>query len=163
MRPPDSEARLVIVCGLPGSGKTTHAKLLEHKLNAVRFCPDEWLQSLSLDVWDEERRSQIEALQWELAQKFLGCGVSVIIEWGTWAKVERDGLRVRARDIGVRVDLHYLRQPVDVLMERIQRRKLEFSPITREQVSQWVEVFQEPTPEEISLYDEYVSLGGAPS
>jgi AAA domain len=34
-------ARLIIVCGLPGSGKTTHARQLERRLRAVRFCPDE--------------------------------------------------------------------------------------------------------------------------
>lgn len=133
--------------------------MLEQKLQAVRFCPDDWLQSLSLSLWDEERRAHIEALQWELAQKFLGCGASVIIEWGTWAKAERDALRLRARAIGVGVDLHYLYQSVDVLMERIQRRKLEFPPLTRAQLLQWAEFFQEPTPEEMSLYDEYVSLG----
>jgi hypothetical protein len=74
----DRPAKLVIVCGLPGSGKTTHAKLLEKSLFAVRFCPDEWLQSLSLSLWDGERRARIEAIQWELAQKLLECGTSVI-------------------------------------------------------------------------------------
>jgi hypothetical protein len=43
-------ARLIIVCGLPGSGKTTHAKLPEGRLSAIRFSPDEWMNALSLDV-----------------------------------------------------------------------------------------------------------------
>jgi len=46
--------KLIIVCGLPGAGKTTHAKLLE-ELGAIRFCPDEWMEVLSLDLHDEER------------------------------------------------------------------------------------------------------------
>ncbi len=154
----DRPAKLVIVCGLPGSGKTTHAKLLEKSLAAVRFCPDEWLQSLSLSLWDEERRAGIEAIQWELAQKLLECATSVIIEWGTWARAERDALRLRARDIGVGVDLHYLSQPIDVLIERIKRRQLEFPPVTRAQLLQWAEVFQEPSPGEMSLYDECLYL-----
>jgi DNA helicase TIP49 (TBP-interacting protein) len=58
----DSGGRLIIVCGLPGSGKTTHAKHLEAKLPAVRFCPDEWMDALSLDLWDEARRQTIENL-----------------------------------------------------------------------------------------------------
>src|SRR5712691_3638007 len=48
--------RLIIVCGLPGSGKSTHAKLLEARLGAIRFSPDEWMDALSLDPYDEERR-----------------------------------------------------------------------------------------------------------
>ena len=61
--PANSGGRLIIVCGLPGSGKTTHAKHLEAKLPAVRFCPDEWMDTLSLDLWDEARRQKIENLQ----------------------------------------------------------------------------------------------------
>jgi predicted kinase len=59
-------ARLIIVCGLPVSGKTTLAKVLESRLQAVRFSPDEWINALSLDLYDEESRGKIEALQWKL-------------------------------------------------------------------------------------------------
>jgi predicted kinase len=155
LRLAENRARLIVVCGLPGSGKTTHAKRLEQELDAIRFCPDEWFEALSLDLYDEARRAKIEALQWQLAQRLLRRGVSVIIEWGTWGKTERDALRVGARDIGVPVELHYLCVPVDALFERIQRRGMESPPITRKQLLDWVAIFQEPTPEEISLFDDY--------
>ncbi|MEK7765765.1 MAG: AAA family ATPase, partial [bacterium] len=45
--------RLIIVCGLPGSGKTTLAKRLEGQLGAIRFAPDEWMEALSIDLYDE--------------------------------------------------------------------------------------------------------------
>jgi predicted kinase len=151
-------ARLVIVCGLPGSGKTTHAKLLEQKLDAIRFCPDEWFEALSLDIYDEARRAKIEALQWQLAQKLLRRRISVIIEWGTWGRAERDALRLAARNIGVLVELHHLSVAVDTLFERIQHRAMESPPITREQLLHWVALFQEPAPEEISLFDDYLLI-----
>jgi predicted kinase len=146
--------RLIIVCGLPGSGKTTLARQLERRLGAVRFSPDEWIDALSLNVYDEDRRGKIEALQWKIGQELLARGLIVIIEWGTWGRSERDILRLGARALGAAVELHYLSAPADVLFERIQRRGLEAPPIERDALSRWVEIFQAPTPEEMALFDQ---------
>ena len=146
--------RLIIVCGLSGSGKTTHAKLLERRLRAVRFCADEWMDVLSVNIYDEEARGKIEALQWKFAQELLVLGLTVIVEWGTWGRAERDVLRLGARGLGAAVELHYLSAPVDVLFERIQRRGLESPPIERDALSRWSEIFQAPTPEEMALFDQ---------
>jgi len=146
-------SRLIIVCGLPGSGKTTLAKALETRLRAVRFSPDEWMDALSLNLWEEEMRGKIEALQWKFAQELLALGLTVIIEWGTWGRTERDALRLGARALGAAVELHYVSAPADVLFDRIQRRGLENPPIQRDAVTRWFEIFQAPTPDEIALFD----------
>src|SRR5882762_1676173 len=146
-------ARLIVVCGLPGSGKTTFAKALESRLGAVRFCPDEWMDALSLNLWDEEKRGRIETLQWKLGQELLARGLMVIIEWGTWGRAERDALRLGARALGAAVELHYLAAPADVLFDRIQRRRLERPPIERDALSRWSQLFEVPTPEEMALFD----------
>jgi len=151
--------RLIIVCGLPGSGKTTLARALESRLRAVRFSPDEWMDALSLNLYDEEKRGKIEALQWKLGQELLALGLTVIIEWGTWGSSERDALRLGARALGAAVELHYLSVPVDVLFERIQRRGRENPPMEREEVFRWFETFQPPTPEEMALFDEPLFRG----
>jgi predicted kinase len=145
--------RLIIVCGLPGSGKTTRAKALESRLRAIRFSPDEWMDALALDIYDEESRGKIEALQWKFAQELLNLGLTVIIEWGTWGRAERDTLRLGARALGAAVELHYLSVPADVLFERIQRRGLEKPPIERDALLRWSEMYQVPTPEEMALFD----------
>jgi predicted kinase len=146
--------RLIIVCGLPGSGKTTHAKSLEEKFGGVRFAPDEWLTALGLNLWDEQARASVESLQWTQAQQLLALGLTVIIEWGTWSRSERDRLRKDARKLGALVELHYLDEPFEVLYKRIKSRGMEKPPIQREQLVEWFEIFQAPTAEEIALFDE---------
>jgi uridine kinase len=71
-----SGARLIVVCGLPGSGKTTHAKQLQARLRAIRLCPDEWMDALSLDIWDDGRREKMESLQWQFGQQLLILGLT---------------------------------------------------------------------------------------
>jgi predicted kinase/GNAT superfamily N-acetyltransferase len=145
--------RLVIVCGLPGSGKTTHAKQIERNLRAVRLCPDEWMSAMEIDLWESQSRERIERLQWKLAQKILSLGHSVVIEWGTWAKSERDALRIGARDLGAAVELHFLDAPIGVLHQRIRGRKLESPPITFDDLAKWAESFERPSAEEMALFD----------
>jgi predicted kinase len=155
MPPADSSnrARLIIVCGLPGSGKTTLAMELEGRLRAVRLAPDEWMDALAINLHDEASRARIEALQWKFGQQLLRRGLVVIIEWGTWGRSERDALRLGARATGAAVELRYLSAPPDVLFERVQRRCRENPPITSEVMSQWLEMFQAPTHEEMTLFD----------
>jgi predicted kinase len=145
--------RLIVVCGLPGSGKTTHARQVERSLRAIRFCPDEWLSAMEIDLWDEDTRARIEKLQWKLAQDILALGHNVVIEWGTWSRSERDALRTGARALGAAVELHFLDPPVEVLFERIRARNRESPPITFDDVINWTKIFERPTEEEMALFD----------
>lgn len=153
MQRSSGEPRLIIICGLPGSGKTTLATSLERQLDAVRLSADDWMTDLGINLWDEEKRARMEALQWRLTQQLLLKGLIVIIEWGTWGREERDELRLGARNLGAAVELHYLAAPVDVLWQRVQQRAMEDPPITRESLEAWCEHFQSPTPEEMALFD----------
>ncbi len=149
---------LVVICGLPGSGKTTHARRLEQEMSAWRFCPDEWMQALGIDLYDEDRRDRVEQFQWIQAKRLLSLGQSVLIEWGTWGRSERDRLREEGRALGARVELHYLTAPLDVLFDRIQRRGMENPPITRGEIEGWARCMQPPSEEEMSLFDRVFTL-----
>lgn len=149
-----NSGRLVILCGLPGAGKTTHAKALAAKIpGAVRFCPDDWMGAAGIDLWDEGARGQIESCQWQVARSLLSQGSTVIVEWGTWGRSERDTLRLGARELGASVELHYLNVPVEVLFERVRTRELESPKISLADLVRWSEVFQRPDPEEMALFD----------
>ena len=45
----------------------------------------------------------MEVLQWKLGQELLALGLTVIIEWGTWARSGRDALRLGARALNIGV------------------------------------------------------------
>jgi predicted kinase len=153
MEKSDTVPILIIVCGLPGSGKTTYARQLEVTHSAIRFSPDEWMRALSVDIHDEYIREKIEALQWQFGQRLLALGLTVIIEWGTWGRSERDTLRLGARSLGAAVELHYLSAPIVVLFDRIRRRDMESPPLERGDLIRWSEIFQVPTPDEMALFD----------
>ncbi len=149
---------VIVVCGLPGAGKTTYALRLCADGRSVRLCPDDWMQALGLNLYDEDRRARIEALQWKLAQEILPLGAKIVIEWGTWGRSERDALRLGARASGARVELHYLRASLDVLYQRVRRRGVEAPRITRSDLARWAAAFQEPTEEELALFDGAIVL-----
>ncbi|WP_157290742.1 AAA family ATPase [Devosia marina] len=144
---------LFIIAGLPGVGKSTRAAALEAGTGGVRMEPDAWMDELKLDLWDEDRRASIEAMQWRLGRRFLAAGLSVIIEWGTWGRQERLALLEDARALGARVELIWLTAPAEIMLERVTRRGRESPPITMAQIKEWIGLFQVPDADELARYN----------
>ncbi|HTX00824.1 MAG TPA: ATP-binding protein [Acidimicrobiales bacterium] len=152
--------RLVLICGLPASGKTTLARELARKVPAIRLNKDDWTAQLGHDVWDDEFRLRIEAQLWALTQELLAHGQSVILEWGHSKRFERDEKRLGARALGVGVELRYLDAPLEELIARAEQRAASgewtAAPITGAHMEQWSADFQVPDEEELRLFDEPV-------
>jgi chloramphenicol 3-O-phosphotransferase len=66
-----SSARLVLICGLPASGKSTLARQLAPKIPAIRLDKDGWATQLGADLWDEEFGVRLEHQLWVLSQDLL--------------------------------------------------------------------------------------------
>lgn len=150
-------ATLLLTCGLPGSGKTTLARRLAAKRDAQRFTKDEWVRDLGGDLWDEELRVRLEGKLIELAFDLLAAGRSCILDFGLWSREERDALRLRARQLGVRVELHFLDVELDELVRRTARRDADAPEtaveMSTEQLAAWASSFQKPSSAEQRLFD----------
>lgn len=150
-----TEPTLVIVSGLPGSGKTTLATQLAQDRPGVRLSPDDWMTALGACLWDRPVRERVERLQQVLVSDLLRCGVTAIIEWGTWLREERERLRGIAEAAGARTELIVLDPPLERLWERVANRGLENPPMRREDLEGVYESFQRPDGAEAATYDSY--------
>lgn len=160
-------ATLFLTCGLQGAGKTTLARRLERRYGALRLTADEWLHDLgypatgaALDAY----RDGVERVQWRTALRALELGCHVVLDWGLWAREERDRYRHGARAVGARVVLCVLDPPEEEIRRRLTRRNA--APpagtfvISDADLARARRFFQHPAPEELALYDPLEPPGG---
>ena len=148
------QPRLVLLCGLPASGKTNLARELEESYGAVRLNPDEWELALGIDPFDEGFQRKLEVEFSGLTQRLLALGTSVILEWGFWARSERDEKRELGRSLGAAVELRFLDVPYDELVRRVVDRHAKGGlAITESHMERYRNAFQPPTDDELALYD----------
>lgn len=145
---------LFLISGLPASGKTTAALVLERDQNAVRLAPDEWMARIVGDGWDHERRQAVENVQWALAQRLLTLGLNVVLENGFWRRAERQAYRARAAELGASSQLIYCHATRDELKRRLVIRNAALPPdtfvVTPEQLDEMWPHFEPPSADEIS-------------
>src|SRR5206468_11306936 len=93
---PADPPTLFVMVGLPGSGKTTLARELEARHAALRLTKDDWM--MALFGWGdfEEKREIVEAPLWSMGARALQLGVNVVLDYGLWARSEREDYRARA-------------------------------------------------------------------
>ena len=128
----------------------------------MRLSKDEWLWALGSSPWDRTTGEKIEHELWRFAQEILRLGLSVVLDFGLWARIERDEMRSVARELGVCVELHYLHVPTDELWRRIEARNSappwDNEPIGRADLDEWLSIFQAPDAAELALFDPAASF-----
>jgi predicted kinase len=114
-------------------------------------------KAAGIDLLDESARTQVEQLQWRLAQRLLELAAVVVVEWGTWSRAERDALRERARALGAAVELRFLDASPGELWRRIESRDRERTQASRAltlgDVERWAAQIEPPDADELALYD----------
>jgi predicted kinase len=80
-------------------------------------------------------------------------GTNVILDFGFWAREEREDYRLRAKKLGASSEVHYLDVPEDELLRRLEKRNSRPSQesflISEEAMKPWIAFFQKPTPDEL--------------
>jgi Predicted kinase len=151
-------ATLHLMVGLPCSGKTTYAKKLAETENVLLLTPDVWqLKLFGQDFGEPEhdnRHTLIEEVMISVAYDVLKSGTSVILDFGFWAKSERDFFREKAKELNVGFKIHFMDTPLEELYRRVEIRNqiandeiIHFDPKYLELWSSW---FQPPDAEELS-------------
>jgi lincosamide nucleotidyltransferase A/C/D/E len=149
------QAQLLLVVGLPGSGKTTLARTLAARHAAVRLNPDEWMLELGIDLFDEMFRNRLEQRMITLAAELLALNGRVIIEFGSWSRREGDQLLAVGRAAGAHVELHVLEPNVDQLWRRLSKRNDHpgETRIDRPTLENSLAFWESPDESELNQYD----------
>ena len=148
---------LYILCGLPGSGKTTYAKILENA-ETVRFTLDAELfekygKYFPSDKY-EEYETQTKRIILKKTSSVIRDGKSVILDWGFWKRSERDDIKRFAEDNGADWQLSYFKCQKDDLMKRILNRQMdENHAISEKMMRDFINDFEEPSDEGEKIID----------
>ena len=151
-------ATLILICGLPGAGKTTKAKQLELERPALRLTPDEWICPLYgahpiRDVIDAAR-DPVERLMWLVAARTLTLNVNVILDFGFWSQSEREDFRGRAALLGAGSEVCFLDVPHQDLIRRLAVRNAALPEdafhVSEAELREWSKVFEPPSEAELT-------------
>jgi predicted kinase len=90
---------------------------------------------------------------WNIASRALELGTNVILDFGFWAREEREDYRLRAKRLGASSEVQFLDVPEEELLRRLAVRNSQPSQesfhISEESMKLWIEFFQKPTREEL--------------
>ena len=114
-----------LLCGLPGSGKSTYAKEQEIK-GLVRLTLDEELFKRFGREFPSEKYSEYEIETKSDLKDALKAAItnsrSVVLDYGFWKKSEREEYKQLIDSLGAEWKLLYFKIPMNTLKERLRLR-----------------------------------------
>jgi predicted kinase len=155
------KGHIIMLCGLPGVGKTTYAKQLVEQRNVVRLCPDEWIVSLLKNAFTMEKahdlRHPTEQTLLNHAITLANQGIDALLENGFWTVKDRNFHKNFIKKRNIDVELVFMDAPLETLWERINKRNTTdyaFN-IDLETLKHWQTQFEPPTEQEGKDYSSF--------
>ncbi len=141
-------AKVYIITGNTGAGKSTYSKKLAIKENAYILAGDEWFKTLFLAdtptpstyEWALERTQRIETQMLNESLKLLDKDISVILDIGFFKKEQRLKVKSFFEDNSRSVTTHYLDVSKEVRWQRVTERNTKKTDTFQFEVSK--EVFE---------------------
>jgi predicted kinase len=113
-----------------------------------------------MSLVDYEFRPKLQDCLLEHAEQLWQRGVSVVIEFGSWHREEREAIRRAAVRRGATTELHYLDAPIDELVRRVRARaEADAEALATNVLQENAWRFESPTEEEIARFDRYLGPG----
>lgn len=113
---------LLMLKGLPGSGKSTHARELVRKSQYVRVNKDELRAMLHDGAHSKGRESAVLKVRDFIVVEALTKGSNVVVDDTNFAPVHEARLRELATERGAKFESDFIDTPVDVCIERDLKR-----------------------------------------
>jgi predicted kinase len=146
-------ARLVLMCGLAGAGKSTYARQLEAR-GWRRFSIDSeaWrLGFVEAAAIPAEVTADIRARQRDEIAGALDAGEDVVVDYSFWSRAQREDYRGLGRLHGATVEVVYLETAVVVVQRRLAARRGAHADdfvVDAELLGRYVAGFEPPGPDE---------------
>ncbi|MCK6264584.1 ATP-binding protein [Vibrio sp. ZSDE26] len=128
-------ARLILVCGPTGAGKTTYSISICQEIDAVKFSIDPWMQTLfakdmtSLEYsWMLERVERCYQQIWEVSKQILSLDGNVVLDLGFTTKAQREVFINKAKKLNINAEVHFLNAQVEMRKQRVEKRNIEKDP-----------------------------------
>ncbi len=115
---------LIIICGLPGVGKSTAGKLLRTKLKKVELETDKLKPINVLEdlKFKKEVKTSVYNTLFENGVKRLATGGSVILNATFFKKAYRDQAEELAKKFGTKLYIIDVKCPEEIALKRIKKR-----------------------------------------
>jgi len=121
--------KLILVCGLPGTGKTTVAKKIADGTKAYVFNTDIIRKQLfEKPKYTEKEKTLVYNLLFEMAEKFLRSAKNVVLDGTFYRKELRDRVKEMAKKTGSEFHIVEVVCGEKIVKERMDKRKKEKTP-----------------------------------
>ncbi|MFG1825250.1 AAA family ATPase [Microbispora bryophytorum] len=150
----ETERRVVMMCGIAGSGKTTYAQELERR-GYIRLSIDEavWARlgrdggRLDPKEYEDHQARAEEDLRQELV-RLMRAGRRVVLDYSFWQRATRDRYKSLIESHGYRWELIYLKADPETLRRRLAARNALCGPnrvtVSEELLRSYLAGFEEP-------------------
>jgi predicted kinase len=141
-------AKIHLIEGPVGAGKSTFSIRLGHDLSAPRLDLDEWIVTLfradrpetDFVAWYLERKRRCIEQIWSVASEILGSGTDAVLELGLVGRADRAAFYERVDDLDYELVVYVLETPEETRRQRVRERNREKGDSFKMEVSD--EIFE---------------------